>query len=447
MLSVHVAHQARARVECWSSERAERGGKPVGERGGENRRALDLMADATQDWTLGAHAAPALDGPLESISIQQALDKERKRDVGPSGAWFRVADVGALSISEDRVHAAQFATAAGATLTVLTYGAAVVRLAASETAQSIVLGYDSLDEYEHGSHFLGAVVGRVCNRVYPLRFRVESDGPESFVVGNDGGCTVANHGGKLGFSNRVWRISKVGHEPACEGGVRLVLEREALHGEQGFAGSLRCEAHFSLRDLSRAGCGLELCVDLISTALPGCATVANLTLHPYFNLNPDVTSSVMHSHTLKSRADRAQELAPNCAATSELTRIDEDDCLNFRERRLLASKAPTGGYDRFLLMPADELCRNDGSSTSLREVAELACGTSTLHILSDQPGFQLYTGNFLDAGSAGFLKHQGVCVEPSLYLNAVNFPELPSITLQVGESRSQCTTYRVHLAQ
>ena len=70
-----------------------------------------------------------------------------------------------------------------------------------------------------------------------------------------------------------------------------------------------------------------------------------------------------------------------------------------------------------------------------------------MEILTDQPGLQFYSGNFLDGtikGKGGVVyKHRtALCLEAQHYPDSPNRPEFPSVTLNPGEKYKQTTIYK-----
>ena len=110
------------------------------------------------------------------------------------------------------------------TAEVLTYGATLRRLVFGGV--DVVLGYDTLSEYERNDGFFGATVGRVCNRIGGASFGL--NGKTYPLAKNDGGNHL--HGGARGFDKRVWAA-----EPLEDG---LRLRRLSPDGEEGYPGTL-----------------------------------------------------------------------------------------------------------------------------------------------------------------------------------------------------------------
>jgi aldose 1-epimerase len=70
-----------------------------------------------------------------------------------------------------------------------------------------------------------------------------------------------------------------------------------------------------------------------------------------------------------------------------------------------------------------------------------------LEVITDQPGMQLYTGNFLDGTLSGhggkvFKFRSGLCLESGHYPDSPNHPDFPSTVLNPGETFKSTTIYR-----
>jgi aldose 1-epimerase len=91
----------------------------------------------------------------------------------------------------------------------------------------------------------------------------------------------------------------------------------------------------------------------------------------------------------------------------------------------------------------------DGASGALRVVAVLKDPGSgrEMELLSDQPGLQVYTGNFLDGlapGKGQRLYRQGdaLCLEPQVFPDTPNHPAFPSARLDPGKTYVNRMAYR-----
>lgn len=99
-------------------------------------------------------------------------------------------------------------------VTVLDYGATVQSLCVPARfggTMDVVLGYDTIAEYEDNGGYLGATIGRMANRI----------GGASFSLGgriyrldpNDSGNHL--HGGEVGFDKRMWQIAPEDNALLC----------------------------------------------------------------------------------------------------------------------------------------------------------------------------------------------------------------------------------------
>jgi aldose 1-epimerase len=100
------------------------------------------------------------------------------------------------------------------------------------------------------------------------------------------------------------------------------------------------------------------------------------------------------------------------------------------------------GYDH-------NFCVN-GEAGKLRLVAKATDEKSgrKLEVLSDLPGVQLYTGNFLDGSETGkggipLEKHYGFCLETQYYPDTPNQANFPQCTFKAGEAFESTTIFKV----
>jgi len=69
--------------------------------------------------------------------------------------------------------------------------------------QDVVLGYESLTDYETYKGYLGAIIGRTANRIREGRFTLEGT-TYQLPVNNGPNC---NHGGEKGFAFRTFTVA------------------------------------------------------------------------------------------------------------------------------------------------------------------------------------------------------------------------------------------------
>ena len=71
---------------------------------------------------------------------------------------------------------------------------------------------------------------------------------------------------------------------------------------------------------------------------------------------------------------------------------------------------------------------------------------------TDQPGIQIYSGNFLDGKTAGkhgvfYPKRASVCLETQIFPDSPNRPEWPGSVLRPGETYSHRCIYRFSVVE
>lgn len=315
----------------------------------------------------------------------------------------------------------ELTNASGAAAEILDYGATVRALRVPDrdgAMVDVVLGYDSIAEYENNGGYLGATIGRVGNRIGGARFYI--GGREYALFDNDGGSTL--HGGKRGFDKYVWS--------AAEKGGKLVFSRRSPDGEEGFPGTLDVSVAFELTEEN------ALCItyDADTDAL----TPVSLTNHSYFNLSG---GGDVLDHHVTIHADRFCENTPSCLPTGRLLDVD-GTAFDFRSGRVLgeamaqndAQTALFGGFDHNYAL----------SGALAAEVYSPKTGIC-MTVRTTMPGVQFYTANSLGerAGKRGtrMCDHGALCLETQVFPDGLNHYAFPSPLLHPGEHLHTETAY------
>ena len=303
----------------------------------------------------------------------------------------------------------------GMSCTLLDYGAVVQSLCVPNRAgglTDVVLGYDSVAEYERGSAFIGATIGRFANRLGGARFSL--NGHEYRLDQNDGDNCL--HGGRGGFHTRVWRM-----EAVDEYAVRL--SRLSPDGEEGFPGNLELAVTFRL---SKDVCALHIDYDAVSDA----DTLVNLTNHSYFDLSGCGRAM---EQTLCIHAARFLALGAGTLPDGRILPVDGTP-FDFRTAKPVGRDVDAedaqlrlgGGYDHNFCL----------SGPLAAELASAETGIQ-MQLLTDMPGMQLYSGNFLDEqrgkGGRRIFRRCAVALETQLWPDAMNHWGFPSPVLRAGE--------------
>lgn len=328
-------------------------------------------------------------------------------------------------------------------LELITLGAAITRIEVPDRegrTVNVVLAHARLADDGAGREYFGAIVGRLANRLrsglLPL------DGATHQLATNDGAHHL--HGGLQGFDKRVWRIVDLARG---SGRAEATLEHVSAAGEEGYPGTLRAQARYTLSETG--------CVELRIEARTDATTVANLTSHGYFNLRG---SGHVLAHQLQLDADRYCVVDRDLLPTGEL-RLVAGTPFDFREPkpvgRDLGARDPqlllAGGYDHCLVLTQGEhaITKVDAAAPTLRRAGALTDPESgrCMELWTDQPGVQLYTGNFLDGAATGgdgrrYGRHAGLCLETQRFPDAPHHPSFPSVVLRPGDVYSSTTQWR-----
>lgn len=321
----------------------------------------------------------------------------------------------------------------GMKVNIINYGAIVTHVFVPDKDgrfDDVVLGYDSLNGYVNDKVFLGAVVGRYGNRIAGGRFSI--DGKEYQLAKNNGENHL--HGGPKGFFKVLWNA-----ELADGSGESLRLTYLSKDGEEGYPGTVELIVTYTLTDAN------ELRIDYEGkTDKP---TVLNPTNHSYFNLSGDFTKTIL-DHQLQINAESITPVDQYSIPTGELKNV-EGTPFDFRNLTPVGSRINNkdeqlqygGGYDHNWVL--------NNFNKNVREIALLyhpATGRY-MEVLSDQPGVQFYSGNFLDGTFVGknglsYQKRAALCLETQHYPDSPNKPHFPPVTLRPSEVYRQTTIYK-----
>ena len=298
----------------------------------------------------------------------------------------------------------------------------------------VLLGYGDLQSYLDRPQYFGASVGRYANRIRGGHFSL--DGRTYTLPTNDGPNTL--HGGPDGFDRRLWEIE------AIEGGPTpsVTLRYVSPDGEGGFPGTLTATVTYTLSapDILRIAYGA-------TTDRP---TIVNLTNHSYFNLAGEASGRSILDHLITIPAERYTPVDATQIPTGDLVPV-EGTPFDFREPRRIGARIRDGrevqllrghGYDHNYV-----IAEAPGSEPRLVARVEDAESGRVLEVASTAPGVQVYSGNMLDATTAGksglaYRQSDAFAIEPELFPDTPNQPAFGSARLDPGGTYRNVITYR-----
>ncbi|PWU06000.1 MAG: galactose-1-epimerase [Verrucomicrobia bacterium] len=319
----------------------------------------------------------------------------------------------------------------GASVSIMDYGATIVNLQMPNRRgklDDVVLGFDTLAPYLTNTPYFGATVGRYANRIARGQFTL--DGKVYHLPINNAPNSL--HGGKIGFNKKMWTAKIVSQHPAA-----VSFSLVSPHKDQGYPGALNVSVSFILNDQNAL-----IVLYGASTDRP---TVLNLTNHSYFNLAGTGNGNVLN-HRIKINAFYYTPTDAHLIPTGEIRSVIGTPFDLRKFTPIGAAIQQTGGnpigYDHNYV-----LARAGSKKFALAaEVYEPTSGRF-LKVLTDQPGLQFYTANFLNGtlqgkGGQKYPQYGAFCLETQHFPDSPNHPNFPSTVLRPGEIFRSATVYK-----
>lgn len=320
----------------------------------------------------------------------------------------------------------------GLMLKVIPYGCTVTELWVPDKngiLGDIVLGFDTISEYENNTPYLGCIVGRYGNRIAKGRFTI--DGVTYQLAMNEKDKPNHLHGGVKGFRDVVFKAipMKTPYGPA------LRMKYLSHDGEEGYPGNLEVTVTYTLTNNN------EFRIDYFATTDK--PTIINLTNHTYFNLAGDGSGDIL-DHELMLNADYYTPADEYLIPTGEIAPvkglgIDFTSPRRIGERISEYSAPPFGGYDHNFMIN-----RKDSGLTLAGVLKEYTTGRM-MEVYTTEPAIVLYTGNWLDIKGKGgryYGRYSGLCLETQHCPDSPNHPNFPNTILRPGETFSSTTIYK-----
>ena len=294
--------------------------------------------------------------------------------------------------------------------------------------KDVVLGFDKVADYfpENNQTDFGASIGRYANRIN--QGKITLDGVEYQLPQNNFGHCL--HGGPTGWQYQVYECVE-----ADASHVKLL--RVSPDGDNNFPGEVKAYVTYTLTD--------DNAIDIAYEATTDAPTVINMTNHSYFNLSGDPANHAITEDLLYVNAANYTPVDNTYMTTGEIAPVAETP-FDFTTAHAIGDEIAAdneqirngNGYDHNWVL--------DTAGDITKVATELYCPETgiDLKVYTDEPGIQVYTGNFLDGtvtGKKGVVYNQrhAICLETQHYPDTPNKPEWPSAVLRPGETyRSHC---------
>jgi aldose 1-epimerase len=312
----------------------------------------------------------------------------------------------------------------GVTVRCVPYGCRItsILLPAASGHRDIVLGFDSLDQYEADGAGHGAFIGRYANRIEGASVRI--GGRDYRLLKNDGGNFL--HGS---LNKRLFTAES-------EARNSVTFKTVSRDGEDGFPGNLSITVRYALDD------GNRLTMEYF--AATDADTHVNLTNHAYFNLAAGMDETI-ENHLLRVESGAFLETTEKLIPTGRVIPVNGTP-FDFRGWKTIGRDINSGdinlkygrGYDHCFLIE-----RKGPAGLSLAAEARSPDGELTMKVFTTQPAVQFYTGNFLDGTAHGkgrqISRRAGFCLETQHYPDAPHHPGFPSTLLKPEEEFHETT--------
>lgn len=371
--------------------------------------------------SLASLAMVACAGGADDVTTKSGLDKTQFESV----------------IDGKPTHLYVLSNSRGMEVCITNYGGRVVSMLVPDKDggwRDVVLGFDSIADYQRINGNFGAVIGRYGNRIGHGRLEIDSVAYQ-LPINDRGNCL---HGGLKGFHDMVWDAMQLNDST-------LSMKYVSADGEEGFPGTLDVEVTYSVT--------ADNALKIDYKAETDQPTVVNLTNHTYFNLSGDASKSTLDEYVYIN-ADAYTPVDSSLIPTGEICSV-EGTPFDFRQPKPLGKDINVDdaqlaygnqGYDHNMVL------NSAGDSTVLAASVRDVTSGIVMELYTTEPGMQFYTGNYLGPSVKGkkgvpFTHFGAICMETQHFPDSPNKPDFPSTLLRPGEVYHSVSVYRFTISQ
>ena len=290
----------------------------------------------------------------------------------------------------------------------------------------VVLGFDNIEDYINVPNDFGATIGRYANRIGQGKITI--DGQEIQLPQNNYGHCL--HGGPTGWQYQVFKATQIDNKS-----IKLTVE--SPDGDNNFPGTVIAIVTYTLTENNA--------IDIQYEATTNKKTIINMTNHAYFNLNGNPSVNSMNQ-VLYLASDSITPVDSTFMTSGEMMAVAstpfdfnipkaiEKDVTNFDNEQIKFGK----GFDHNWVL------KTKGDINQIAAKLTSPITGITLEVYTNEPGIQVYTGNFLDGSVKGkkgisYPQRASVCLETQHYPDSPNKSHWPSTVLEAGKTyRSHC---------
>lgn len=332
----------------------------------------------------------------------------------------------------------------GMEVCITNFGARIVSIMVPDrkgVMHDVVLGFDNIAQYADRVNFssdFGAAIGRYANRINKGQITV--DGKTIQLPQNNYGHCL--HGGPTGWQYQVYDGRQLNDST-------LQLTLLSPDGDNNFPGAVTAIVTYTLTH--------DNAIDIRYEATTTKKTVINMTNHSYFNLNGD-PSHDGENQMLYINADRYTPADTTYMTTGEELSVAGTP-MDFRRFTALSKDINNQQFDMTRNAHGFDhnWCLNTwhkGKGNDKVVAAALYSPTTgiRLDVYTDEPGIQIYTGNFLKASFAAkhglrYPRHASVCLETQHFPDSPNKPQWASPWLEPGQKYTSHCRYQFSVSK
>jgi aldose 1-epimerase len=292
--------------------------------------------------------------------------------------------------------------------------------------RDVVLSFDNIDDFQNNASDFGASIGRYANRIAGAKF--ELDGTTYELLANDGDNCL--HGGPKGWQYKVFEGKQISD-------TQVQLTLDSPDGDMNFPGKVKVQVTFTLTD--------DNAIDIKYSATTDKATVINMTNHSYFNLSGDPTKD-NSDHVLYVNAVNYTPVNAKLIPLGNIESV-KGTPMDFTTPKPIGQDINQIDFEQIKLgngFDHNWILNTNGDITQLAAKATCPATGISVEVYTNEPGIQVYTGNFLNGSVKGkhgivYNRRTAVCLETQHFPDSPNQPQFPSVTLEPGQTyNSEC---------